>query len=63
MKQKAFLQVRNGGAARTFPPGVLPAGGGGGKCYNLEPDPGYFRNITVSSVAWVYEWADDAEWV
>jgi len=55
--------VRNGGAARTFPPGVLPAGGGGGKCYNLEPDPGYFRNITVSSVAWVYEWADDAEWV
>ena len=54
--------MRNGGAARAFSPDVLPGGGGGGKCYNLDGDPGYFRNITATSLAWVYEWADDAAW-
>eukprot|EP01051_Picozoa_sp_SAG22_P027475 SAG22_NODE_9211_length_603_cov_0.656746_1_plen_105_part_00 len=50
------MLVRNGGAVRPFGPGVLPGGGGSGKCYNLDPDPGYFRNITVTSTAWSYEW-------
>ena len=50
------LLARNGGSARKFPPGVLPSlPGSGGKCYNLQPDPGYFRNFTVWSLAWVYE--------
>ena len=57
------LLARNGGAAQKYGPGVLPGGGGHGKCYNLDNDPGYFRNITATSLAWVYEWADDAEWV
>ena len=51
--------ARNGGAARPLPHAgsgsAIPAGQSG-KCFNLEGDPGYYRDITITSTVWTYEW-------